>query len=224
MTYYKKLQELGGPAKNINNLRVVELPENTILYRASADGEENTDEWFGINWFGINFQDVQEYGRVIKTYRVKQTLRIILLDDTHNVNQLAMYLENTPTTNYNVSKLLKEGWGRVDENNEWDRYTARMEDYITISAIGAIVNTRVYDGTGSGVSNVGQKHHPEIALFDTSKLEVINIMRKSLTAKDISKMDDAKRKAAIRERKANRQLSRQTNQGSINRKLFGFGS
>jgi hypothetical protein len=219
MTYYKKLQELGS-TKNINNLHVVELPANTILYRASADGEENTDEWFGINWFGINFQDVQEYGRIIKTYRVKQTIRIILLDDTHNVNQLAMYLENTPTTNYNISKLLKEGWGRVDENNEWDRHTIRMEDYITISAIGAIVNTRVYDGTGSGASNVGQKHHPEIALFDTSKLEVIKTMKKSITEADVSRKDADRRKAAIRKRRKERQRARKTNQDSINRRLF----
>lgn len=219
MTYYKKLQELGS-TKNINNLRVVELPAKTILYRASADGEENTDEWFGINWFGINFQDVQEYGRVIKTYRVKQTLRIILLDVTHNVNQLAMDLANMP----NVSKLLKEGWGRVDENNEWDRYTARMEDYKTVAAIGAIVNSEnhVYDGTGSGASNVGQKHHPEIALFNTSKLEVINIIRKPTTNADISRIAAKKREA---DRRANRQLYRQTNQGSINKRLdFGFGS
>ena len=223
MTNYKKLQEL-GPVKNINNLHVVELPANTILYRASADGEENTDsEWFGINWFGINFKDVQEYGRVIKTYRVKQTLRIILLDVTHNVNQLAMYLENIP----NVSKLLKEGWGKIDKNNEWDRYTARMEDYKTVAAIGTIVNNKkhVYDGTGSGASNVGQKHHPEIALFNTSKLEVINIMRNPITEADISRSDAKRREAAIRKRRANRQLSRQTNQGSINKRLdFGFGS
>ena len=199
MTYYKKLQEL-GISKNIDNLHVVELPVNTLLYRASADGVENTKNWFGINWFGINLQDVQEYGRIIKTYRVISPIKIILLDSMTNVNTLAQILENVKYNNYQVNSLLKTGWGGTS-NGEWNRNTIRMEDYITVAAIGSLIDTNIYDGVGSGESKVGQKHHPEIALFDISKLLVIDKIIRPPTVSDISRIDRDKRKAAIRKRK-----------------------
>ena len=215
MSYYKKLQDL-GTGKWIGDLYVVELPVNTILYRASADGEENTDEWFGINWFGINLQDVQEYGSVIKTYKVEFPIKIILLDNTDNVNTLAENLANVKYNNYDVKKLLKSGWGG-DEDGNWNRNTVRMEDYITVAAIGSLVNTEVYDGIGSGKSDVGQKHHAEIALFNISKLKVIKTKRKRFTEGDASRVLRNNRQDAARKARKARQ---DRNLGGVSTKLF----
>lgn len=215
MSYYKKLQEL-GTVKKIGDLHVVELPVNTTLYRASADGEENTDEWFGINWFGINLQDVQEYGSVVKIYKVISPIKIILLDNTDNVNTLAENLANVKYNNYDVKKLLKSGWGG-DEDGNWNRNTVRMEDYITVAAIGSLVNTEVYDGIGSGKSDVGQKHHAEIALFNISKLKVSKTKRKRITEGDASRGLRNARQAAIKNARKARQ---NRNLGGVSTKLF----
>jgi len=228
MSYYKKLQDL-GTVKTIGDLHVVELPVNTTLYRASADGKENTDNWFGINWFGINLQDVKEYGSVILTYKVDSPIKIILLDNIHNVDKLAEKLVKFESNNYDgeeLEKFLKTGWGDYKDGT-WNRNTEREYDYITVAAIGSLVNTEVYDGIGSGKSDVGQKHHAEIALFNVSKLRVSNAERQSFTEQDASRnlrnARQAKIKKARNARKEARKEARQ-NMGGVATNLFGFRS